>query len=727
MKAKNKLRVKTLLTGLVVVAPIATVTSCNLSKDDDKDKTAVEVMPSGRSDSNGNNRDGSNVDSRGGQDRSGENTDNGSNTNRNNRDGESTGTDTGGSNIDSRGSQDRSGESTDNGSNTNRNDRDGESTDTGGSNVDSRGGQDRSGENTDSGSNTNRNDRDGGQSRGGTSEGDKKPKETKYKVPVRKVPKYTSSINSLMENVSKGQRISDPTKAKHVSTEDIQRSLNSNNKRQNDKKIQDPDTEATKKIWEQSYLAPYYDLGYTEYKFMKNNGKYFIDNLKKRGVKNIRLGFITAFNDRKPLGNNLHREMKKLHDDNPNLVIPTISGQLPLWYPNHITENNDDSDGTQDKMYSFLSEIRKAGLDYTFSYGGWNDNTLATQAFVKKYTAQDLKELYAGTMDKLNIKHIDFDIEGRENGEPDDFGNQPLGGQDSLVVFKVRQLRLDALKLLREDPKYQDVRITFTVPTAITGVVYNQNQWMIEQAIRDNIVDEVDVMAMDFWEHKNTVAGFTLPGEMGLAAINSLNALKEVVKNAGNLTDEEAFNKIGVIPMYGINDRPYEVFDITSAVLLSNWAVKNHLKSITGWSGIRETWQHLKTQDQFRYEPNTNTWKSSDLASDLIHARSVTTGLGTSDFAFAEIFSNFNGGITIDPLKYSKKQDFNMKDYLKILSREWDFTEVEDIYNNTKPIDDIATRHGGNSGLIHNPHITKEQRNKMFDAEKGIWKLYINI
>ncbi len=96
MKAKNKLRMKTLLTGLVVVAPIATVTSCNLAKDDDKDKTTVEVMPSGGGDSsNGSNSDGSNVDSRENQDRSGGNTDSGSNGNGNDRNTNGSGTNTG--------------------------------------------------------------------------------------------------------------------------------------------------------------------------------------------------------------------------------------------------------------------------------------------------------------------------------------------------------------------------------------------------------------------------------------------------------------------------------------------------------------------------------------------------------------------------------------------------------------------------------------------------------
>ncbi len=166
-----KLKFKTMLAGLAVVAPIVTVTSCNIAKDKDNKEPKAVVVPSGREGSNENiNGNGETGD--------------GSNTDR--------------TNVDSRGGQDRSGESTDNGSNTNRNDRDGESTDTGGSNVDSRGGQDRSGESTDSGSNTNG---DGGSIGGSTNS---KPQKQEIDINNLWIPTPTDTSNEIENIDSKG-------------------------------------------------------------------------------------------------------------------------------------------------------------------------------------------------------------------------------------------------------------------------------------------------------------------------------------------------------------------------------------------------------------------------------------------------------------------------------------------------------------------------------------------
>ncbi len=159
MKKKNKLKVKTILAGLVVVAPIATVTSCNLAKEDDKDKTTVEVMPSRGSDSSngnadGNDRDGSTNNHHEKEEhhnkptiRSKEHTRDESNGN--GETGRNVPTRTGdGSNIDE---NNRDGGSTDTGNTDSRNvpTHTGDGSNTDGTNVDSRGSQDRSGGNTD--------------------------------------------------------------------------------------------------------------------------------------------------------------------------------------------------------------------------------------------------------------------------------------------------------------------------------------------------------------------------------------------------------------------------------------------------------------------------------------------------------------------------------------------------------------------------------------------------
>ncbi|NQZ66388.1 MAG: hypothetical protein HRT99_04225 [Mycoplasmatales bacterium] len=540
------------------------------------------------------------------------------------------------------------------------------------------------------------------------------------------IPKMKTSETSIKDNVSKGQRISDPTDRKNFSIEQINSTVNTNLLRNNDPKIQKAENETTNKIFKENYYAPYYDMGYSDYNFLKDNGKYLIDSLKSKGIKNIRLGFITAFNPKNIASADssiyqANQEIINLSKKYPQMTIPSIEGQNPLWFPNHLNSNNNDENADRDNLYQFLTEIRKAGMDYTYSFGGWNDNSLAADAYLKKYSANDLKNLYAAIIDKTSSRHLDFDIEGTEDTWPEDFGLNPF--KDNLPqALEVRQLRLDALKLLKMDPKYKDIRVTFTIPTDISSINSANNKWMIEQGLRDKIIDEIDIMTMDFWQPNKKDKIFTLPGEMGLGAINAANSLKEIIKGLG-FTDAEAYSKIGIIPMYGINDSAWEVFDITSAILLNNWAVKNNIKSITGWSGLRETKQHVKNQDVFQNSQHKNVWNSEDLKNGEIKPNSFTTGLGTSDFAFSEIFSNFNNKRIIDASKYSKNDKFDFNEYLKTLLTQWNLSKIDDIYLMTKPKENLFTN---SNGFIPVENVDEATRNELFDKEKTIWNLYIN-
>ncbi|NQZ66417.1 MAG: hypothetical protein HRT99_04375, partial [Mycoplasmatales bacterium] len=533
------------------------------------------------------------------------------------------------------------------------------------------------------------------------------------------------SENSVKDNVSRAIRLTDPTNTTVFTKEQIKSTVYTNPLRNDDPKIPDADSEATEHIFNENYYAPYYDMGYSEFAFMKDNGKYLIDSLKNKGIKNIRLGFITAFNS-----NNIdksdaptyevNQEIINLSKKHPNMTIPSIGGKYPLWFPNHLDSNNDANDASEDNLYQFLTEIRKAGLDYTFSFGGWNDNTLAVDAYLKKYKPQDLKNLYASIIDKTNLKHLDFDIEGTEDTWKEDTGLQPFKNNIQ-PALEVRQLRLDALKLLKMDPKYNDVRVTFTIPTDIAWINGKNNIWMIQQGLRDKIVDEIDIMTMDFWNPIEESHVFTLPGEMGLGAINAANSLKNEIKKIG-LSDREAYGKIGIVPMFGINDSTWEVFDITSAILLNNWAVQNHIKSITGWSGLRESKQHLRDQKLFKDKDHTDVWKSSDLEAKKMKANSMTTGLGVSDFAFSEIFSNFDKNQMIDVSKYAKDKNFDFDKYLEKVLHEYGLRDVNSVYSWTFQMWDLFKN---NHGFIPVQNVDKNTRKEMFDKEKTIWNFYI--
>jgi len=95
-------------------------------------------------------------------------------------------------------------------------------------------------------------------------------------------------------------------------------------------------------------------------------------------------------------------------------------------------------------------------------------------------------------------------------------------------------------------------------------------------------VAAVNVMAMDY--------GASFPGDMATLAEQAATAtMKQVQSVWTNLSTAQAYAKIAITPMIGVNDDSAETFSLADASALASWAKSNGLAWLAMWSATRDT------------------------------------------------------------------------------------------------------------------------------------------
>src|SRR5581483_8175388 len=92
----------------------------------------------------------------------------------------------------------------------------------------------------------------------------------------------------------------------------------------------------------------------------------------------------------------------------------------------------------------------------------------------------------------------------------------------------------------------------------------------------------VNVMAMDY--------GSSFPGDMATLAEQAATATMQQVQSVWTgLSTAQAYAKIAVTPMIGLNDVNTETFTVADASALAAWAKSNGLAWLAMWSATRDT------------------------------------------------------------------------------------------------------------------------------------------
>jgi chitodextrinase len=233
-------------------------------------------------------------------------------------------------------------------------------------------------------------------------------------------------------------------------------------------------------------------------------------------------------------------------------------GCTPTWGGVGATVANDTlPNGTT--ILSLIQGVRAAGGDVIISFGGASGTELAQGCT----TVSSLQSAYQSVLNKYSVNsstpvRLDFDIEGGATTD-----------QTSITR------RNQALKNLKS--ANPGLVISYTLPVLPTGLVASGVNILNSVKTDGLSLDVVNVMAMDYGSANDN------GGQMGLSAQQAASNTRNQVLAAG-LTAS-----IGVTPMIGINDVNTEIFQLSDAQSLLNFANANsYISRIAMWSVARD-------------------------------------------------------------------------------------------------------------------------------------------
>ena len=264
-------------------------------------------------------------------------------------------------------------------------------------------------------------------------------------------------------------------------------------------------------------------------------------------------------------------------------------GCTPTWGGVGATVANDTlPNGTT--ILSLVQGVRAAGGDVIISFGGASGTELAQGCS----TVSSLQAAYQAVLTKYSVNsstpvRLDFDIEG--------------GATTDQASITRRDQALKGLKTANPG-----LKISYTLPVLPTGLIASGVNILNSVKTDGLSLDVVNVMAMDYGSANDN------GGQMGLSAQQAASNTHNQVVAAG-LTAS-----IGVTPMIGINDTNTEIFQLSDATSLLNFANANsYISRIAMWSVARDN----------------GSCAGQGFASP------VCSGISQANWAFANIFKPF--------------------------------------------------------------------------------------
>ena len=235
---------------------------------------------------------------------------------------------------------------------------------------------------------------------------------------------------------------------------------------------------------------------------------------------------------------------------------------LPTWGTAYGMQNY--------AQYSKIKALREAGGDVMLSIGGANNAPLAASC----KNVDDLMQHYYDIVDNLNLKVLDFDIEGTW------VADQASIERRNLAVKKVQD---------KWKSEGKDIAIWYTLPILPTGLTPEGMNVLSDAKAKGVELAGVNVMTMDYGnaicQSANT-EGQNIHGKYATSAIANLHSqLKGLHPNK---SDAEIDAMMGTTPMVGVNDVQGEVFYLSDARLVMQDAQKRNLGMVGIWSIARD-------------------------------------------------------------------------------------------------------------------------------------------
>ncbi|MEV8595377.1 cellulose binding domain-containing protein [Streptomyces sp. NPDC052012] len=235
---------------------------------------------------------------------------------------------------------------------------------------------------------------------------------------------------------------------------------------------------------------------------------------------------------------------------NYNLAFVTDGGGCtPKW--GGVTDLGSDAVAGQ------IGALRAKGGDVRVSFGGAAGSELGTTCT----SADALAAAYEKVVDAYKLTKVDFDVEG-----------------GALPNAAANTRRAQAIAALQKN--HPDLDVSFTLPVMPEGLTQDGVNLLADAKKNGVRIDAVNIMAMDY--------GPAYSGDMGTYAEQAATATQAQIKGILGLSDSEAWKKVAVTPMIGVNDVVTEIFKVDDATQLVDFARSKGIGWLSMWSGTRD-------------------------------------------------------------------------------------------------------------------------------------------
>ncbi|PLC12803.1 hypothetical protein AUQ48_11930 [Kocuria flava] len=201
------------------------------------------------------------------------------------------------------------------------------------------------------------------------------------------------------------------------------------------------------------------------------------------------------------------------------------------------------------------------------SFGGQSGTELATAC----EDSQALSGAYGAVVERYGVDIIDLDVEA------DDLGNSAANARRAEAVAQLQQQR----------PEDDPLQVWVTLPVGPQGLAEDAQDVVVQMLGAGVELAGVNLMTMNYGEGKDS--GQSLY-EIAAASARAAQAqVKDLYEQAGqSLSEERAWQHIGLTPMIGRNDIEGEVFTLEDAQQLNLFAREQGIGRLSFWSLNRD-------------------------------------------------------------------------------------------------------------------------------------------
>lgn len=229
------------------------------------------------------------------------------------------------------------------------------------------------------------------------------------------------------------------------------------------------------------------------------------------------------------------------------------SGCTPLWDGSSSLGLGSSRSTT---ILNDINAVRAKGGDVAISFGGASGTELANACT----NVGQLQSAYQSVIDKFALKHINFDLEG--------------AGETNAAAM-TRRVQA-SLALQQANP---GLKVSLTLPVEPSGL--DSDGLNVVKKFHDGgvAIASVGIMAMDFGDSSSAQSG-----RVTSAANGTINQMKQIYTGTSTAQLWKALN---IIVMIGQNDTA-EIFKMTDAQIVHDFAVQNGVGTLSMWSANRD-------------------------------------------------------------------------------------------------------------------------------------------